>query len=80
MKQFIEPLDKFYKNPIKIISYVFFMYYLFLSVIFDYQDFMAHMVWYSENMEEKLLTFIRRLNNMQFAADSDIYMMKFWCL
>ncbi len=30
-------------------------------------------------MEEKQLTFIRRLNKMQFAADADIYMMKFWC-
>ncbi len=39
-----------------------------------HQAFMAHIVWYSENMEEKKrLSFIQRLKNMQFCADADIY-------
>ncbi len=55
-----------------------------LSIIFDPSGFIAHIVWYSEKTEgKKQLNFIQRLKlskNMTFAADADIYMMKFWCL
>ncbi len=40
---------------------------------------MAHIFWYSENMEEKQLNIIQRLKlskNVQFDADADIYMTK----
>ncbi len=42
---------------------------------------MAHIFWFSENMEEKQLNFIQRLElskNMQFGADADIYLTKKW--
>ncbi len=44
---------------------------------------MTHIVWYNENIEEKTAQIIQSLKlnkNMQFGADADIYMMKFWCL
>ncbi len=40
---------------------------------------MAHIFWYSENMEEKQLNNIQRLKlstNVQFDADADFYMTK----
>ncbi len=45
---------------------------------------MAHIVWYSENMKEKQLSFIQRpklskkKQKKQFGADADIYMIKKW--
>ncbi len=56
------------------------MCFLF-SIIFDHQAFMAHIVWYSENMEEKTAQFYSETQTEQkyeFAADADISMMKFW--
>ncbi len=41
---------------------------------------MAHIVWYSENMEEntQLYSETQTEQHMQFCADADIYMAKKW--
>ncbi len=62
-----------------------FAYVFMFCIIFDPSGFMAHIVWYRENMKEKQLSFIQRLKNMQFGSDAGMYsicqkVMKFWCL
>ncbi len=49
------------------------MYFL-LSIIFD------PLGLYSENMKLNFIQSLKLSKNMQFAADADISMMKFWCL
>lgn len=47
-----------------------------LCIIFDALDILAHIVWYSENMELKLVSkkHLRpKLKKMQFCAVADIY-------
>ncbi len=58
--------------------------FIYFSIIFENQAFMAHEVWYGENMEEKTAKFFQTLKlskkNMHFGADADISIMKFCCL
>ncbi len=59
----VEPLDKEKKKQQNV----------FLDVLFDHQAFMAHIVWYSENMEEKTAQFHSKAQTEQKWDQWDLY-------
>ncbi len=59
--------------------------FIYFSIIFENQAFMAHEVWYGEEYGgKKTAKFFQTLKlskkNMHFGADADISIMKFCCL
>ncbi len=52
----------FRQNIKKNINIQFYNFFFLLSIIFNTWGFMAHIVWYSENMEEKTAEFSKKKN------------------